>query len=475
MWEKVDKRKGSAYRQIMDQIIKEIENGHLSPGERLPSERNLAESFQVNRTTVVHALDELRALGIIASQQGSGRFVRKATWGEFTEPRIDWRQLISQRYEKLTDNYEEKIKEARRQSDFIDLYSSEMPLELLPNFQIPTYSLEEILQEEQFITAFGYRPLIEKVSNYLKNSTQILLDDSRLLITSGGQQAIFLVLQTILSMGEAIAVETPSFFYRLPLFKAIGIRLFGIPMDEEGIDLVKLEEAILKHQIKAILVNPNFQNPTGKVMSYQRRKELVDLCRKYQLPIIEDDVFADLKLSQVEKATIPSLYSIDPKNVLYIGSLSLILGKTTKIGWILGPRSFVGQLAEAQKMMEFSMSIFTQVVACAVFDETFERKIKVLRNDLRKRSGWLENWANAQTFFDLAPIYGGYYAWISWKGRKLTNKLAEKIIDEGVGIAPNFLFGEETNGFRINFSRLKESDLPRFADVMDQLSRWLAE
>lgn len=157
------------------------------------------------------------------------------------------------------------------------------------------------------------------------------------------------------------------FFYRLPLFKALGTRLFGIPMDDQGIDLVELEEAIHKHKIKAVLVNPNFQNPTGTVMATERRQRLVALCRKYQLPIIEDDVFADLAFSPEKQASIAPIHAIDPENVLYVGSLSRLLGETTKIGWIVGPTILIQRLSEAQKMMDVSLSIFTQMAATAVF------------------------------------------------------------------------------------------------------------
>ena len=289
MWTRITKHKGSAYQQIMDQILKKIENGQLQPGDKLPSERMFADFFGVNRTTVVHALDELRGLGILESRQGSGRFISSVTWGDFSEPRIDWRQLISARYDKIVDSYGEKVKEASRKSDFLDLYSSEMPLDVLPNMKMPNYTLEGILKEEQAVSVFGYQPLMAQIRERLIRNNGFSFKKSQLLITGGGQQAIFLILQTILSVGDAIAVESPTFFYRLPLFKALGTRLFGIPMDDQGIDLEKLEEAIHKHKIKAVLVNPNFQNPTGTVMAAERRQRLVALCRKYQLPIIEDD------------------------------------------------------------------------------------------------------------------------------------------------------------------------------------------
>ncbi|MGQ4818308.1 aminotransferase class I/II-fold pyridoxal phosphate-dependent enzyme, partial [Enterococcus faecium] len=138
-------------------------------------------------------------------------------------------------------------------------------------------------------------------------------------------------------------------------------RLFGVPMTEEGIDLEALEQTIRQHRIKMVMVNPSFQNPTGTVMPLRKREQLVKVCQTYQVPILEDDVFG--QLSFIPKTEIPPLKKLDPDNVLYIGSLSKILGSTTKIGWLSAPASVTKQIAEARKMMDVSLSIFPQMLA----------------------------------------------------------------------------------------------------------------
>ena len=99
----------------------------------------------------------------------------------------------------------------------------------------------------------------------------------------------FLVLQVLLRQGDSVAVEDPSFFYALPFSKLL-VRLFGVPMTEEGIDLEALEQTIRQHRIKMVMVNPSFQNPTGTVMLLRKREQLVKVCQTYQVPILEDDV-----------------------------------------------------------------------------------------------------------------------------------------------------------------------------------------
>ncbi len=244
-------------------------------------------------------------------------------------------------------------------------------------------------------------------------------------------------------------------------------------MDEEGIDLEKLKESIHKNKLKAVLINPNFQNPTGKVMSQKRREKLVELCRQYRLPIIEDDVFTDL--SFLKQDEVLPIRTIDPDNVLYVGSLSRILGKTTKIGWLIGPETFILQLAKAQEMMEFPMNILTQITAANVFDEAIDLKMLDVRKKLKEKSQLISIWAESQSFFKLHSILGGYYAWITWDGKKLDPQLAEKVVDMGLGIAPSLLFGQDINGIRINYSRLDEANISLFYSKMKILEQWLTE
>lgn len=468
MWEPIIKGQGPAYKQMMEQVIQQIEKGLLEPGQKLPPERKFAEAFNVNRSTAVRTFEELKARGILESRQGSGWYVNPRLWENTAISRVDWRQLFSQKYEQKQDRYSQTILEAKKTaSDFIDLYTGEMPSESLPKFRFPQLSWEKIFEEEAAISTLGYLPLRERVRNYLSKEQDFSIDE--LLITAGGQQAIFLILQTMLSAGDAIAVESPSFFHQNPLFNAAGIRLFGIPMDQEGMRLDSLEEAIRKHKIKMVMVNPNFQNPTAVVMSNQRRKALIDLCRKYRLPIVEDDVFSELNLTN---EPILPLRVLDPENVLYIGSLSRVLGKTTKIGWIVAPKSLVSKIASAQEMMEISMGILPQLAAASLFEEDFARKVDEIRRALLDKKKQLLKWEKTQHFFQVQPISGGYYAWLTWDGKNMGREIAEEAAMNGLGVAPGYLFGQ-AEGLRINFSRLEKNLLPAFSQKMTQLSELL--
>lgn len=462
------------YVSIVELILSYIKNGDLLPGQRLPAERKLAEFFSVNRSTVVHALDELVDLGWIVRKQGSGTIVNEGKWGISTTPRTDWRRYLDQNVFAQVDPFVNQINELLKDSneDILDLYTGELPLDLIPSFAFPPLTWKHFLEEEQQ-DDLGYLPLRQAICLETEKEYGFTLSPERLLITSGAQQALFLILQVLLKSGDSVAIEDPSFLYALPIFQAAGIRLYGVEMDSEGIKLDALEKTIRQHRVKMIMVNPSFQNPTGKTMSVKRRHELVRLCQKHQVPILEDDVFA--RLNFVPSDQIPPLKKIDPENVLYIGSLSKILGSTTKIGWLSAPSSINQQLAEARKMMDFTLSIFPQLLAnLALTDDHFSEKINYLKKTVAARGKAVYDIMNKLPEWHVELPKGGFYIWAQWKAGNLRQKDFYTFLQEGLLVAPSFFFSEDRQSIRMNFSRVDEQDLPLVEMKLKRITKKIA-
>lgn len=474
MWS-LKKEKGvPVYVSIIDLILTYIKSGELLPGQRLPSERKLAEYFQVNRSTVVHALDELVALGWIVRKQGSGTIINEGKWGISTAPRTDWRLYLEQNVFAKVDPFTEQINGLLQEQtqDVIDLYTGELPLDLIPSFAFPPLTWKHFLEEEQQ-DDLGYFPLREAISQETEKEYDFKLAPESLLITSGAQQALFLILQVLLQSGESVAIEDPSFLYALPIFQAAGIRLYGVEMDEDGICLETLEKVIRQHRVKMIMVNPSFQNPTGKTMSMKRRHGLIKLCQQYQVPILEDDVFG--KLNFVPSDQIQPLKKLDPENVLYIGSLSKILGSTTKIGWLSAPSSVNQQIAEARKMMDVSLSIFPQVLATlALTDADFPQKINYLRKTIEARGRAVYQMIHKMPEWKVEMPQGGLYLWAEWRAGNLKQKDFSIFLQEGLLIAPSFFFSEKRQSIRINFSRIDEKTLPLVERKLKRITKKLS-
>lgn len=467
MWQLPSEKESPIYQQIVRQIIDYIQSEKLLPGDKLPPERQLAQSYQVNRSTVVRALEELVSLGWISRRQGSGTIVNEGKWGRLSEPRVNWRRQLSAGILQ-EDPFQSALRKVRKDPAAIDLYTGELPLNMIPDFQLPSYSWEELLHEEARQDSAGYLPLKRLLRHDLSVQRGIASTDDEILITSGAQQALFLLLQTILKAGDSVAIEDPSFLYALPIFEAAGIRLYGVAQDQEGIMIDSLEQVIQRHRVKLILVNPTFQNPTGAVMSLRRRQELLALSRRYQLPIVEDDVFGELRFSD----TPPPLKALAPDQVVYIGSLSKIFGSSIKIGWIVADSELITSLAKARGIIDFSLSVFPQVLAYAA--------LKDPRHDDRQKQLVAAMETKKQLFFQkmtelsewsYTAISGGLYSWLTFNGRPLTRKDWELFLQEKLLIAPAFLFGDQTNSLRLNYTRLDEENSERFIRALKKITQ----
>ncbi|GCF94550.1 GntR family transcriptional regulator [Enterococcus florum] len=467
MWFLNKTEKKPIYQQIIEQIVTYIQEGQLQPGERLPSERRLAEAFDVNRSTVVHALDELAALGWVLRKRGSGTIVNETKWGRSAAPRVDWRKMLKpDSYQK--DPYLQALQEKTKEKTVMNLFSGELPLNLIPDFRFPSYTWEELLIEERKQTELGYPLLQEVICKRLKSEQDIQVDSSQILITSGAQQALFLLLQVLLENGDTVAIEDPSFLYSLPIFETAGIKVYGVSSDQAGIRIDELEQLILAKRIKLIIVNPTFQNPTGQTMSLKRREELIALSLKYQIPLIEDDVFSELHFKKLPL----SLKAISPRQVIHLGSLSKIFGSSIKIGWIVADRALIQRLAEAKQRMDFSISIFPQVIAhTALSDKSFEKNRAHLVQTLKERAEYFENIVDELgSNWTCHPIQGGLYGWLTWKGRTLTRKDWRIFLQKNLLVAPSFLFSNDTMSMRINYTRMSFDEMNDFVKRLKEIS-----
>lgn len=467
MWQINKQDKKPLYQQITSQIIQAIQQGQLMPGDKLPPERQLAQSYEVNRSTVVRALEELVSLGWITRKQGSGTRVAQGRWGSRQLLMNQWRSLLSSPFLK-EDPYVSELKQKQNAVDTLDLYTGDLPAELIPDFEFPAITWEQVLYEEKKIHPTGYLPLKQHLLNHLAREFALPTKGQDLLITSGSTQGIFLLIQVLLDTGSYMATEDPSFLFALPLFASLGIHLIGIKQDDEGIDCQELEHAIQTKKIKLLYLNPNYQNPTGRTMSLVRRKEVVALCEKYHLPIIEDDVFHELGFTEA----LPSLKSLAPDQVIYVGSLSKIFGSTIKIGWLLAPQTLITSLASAKKRMESETDLFPQLLATAALTSTnYEQKQTQLLEELRHRSQNFEHVIiPLAADWSYAPIQGGLYYWLTWRHQTLTRKDWQLFLEENLLTAPAFLFSNETMSVRINYTRLSTAQLALFQQTLMRIT-----
>jgi len=375
--------------QIYNYIKRKILNGEWSIGMKLPSQRNLAKQFDVNRSTIIMALEELSADGLIESKVGSGTTVINNTWGVLaSSPPPNWIDYVRSGIHKPNNNSVQKINEAETNPHIIRLGTGELSPELLSCNQ-----LSKLLQMDMRSNlSLGYeRPkgsihLRETICDYLKGKG-IETSPSSILIVSGGLQALQLISIGLLQRGSVIFHESPSYLNSIHVFQSAGMNLFGIPMDEEGIKYASIGRLKQQHNPALIYTIPSFHNPTGTLMSERRRKQLLEDCQKASLPIIEDDVYGDLWFEQPPPK--PLKANDKQGSVLYIGSVSKTFSPGLRIGWIVGPEPVINRLADIKMQTDYGSSSISQFLVNKWLKNGYEEDLTLVRSELKCRRDYM--------------------------------------------------------------------------------------
>ncbi|MCY7486003.1 PLP-dependent aminotransferase family protein [Paenibacillus alvei] len=474
MWKPDRSSKQPLYQQIAAYIERSIYNGEFSPGSILPSERKFAEQIHVNRSTVVQAYEELRAAGIIESMVGSGTRVSKSMWGTGSQQTPDWHQYLDGCKVVQPDPlYSQIIRSALDSgSSCIDFASGELSPDLSPNEEMRMLLSEHPLHEDMsYDHSQGYMPLREVLSSFLHHYRGIRTTESSILVTSGSHQSLYLITHRLLQPGDAIAIEDPSYYNSLPMFHAAGLRLFWLPVDEKGICPDGILSLYREHNIRMIFVNPNYHNPTGRVLDPSRREQLLEICGSLGIPIVEDDPFS---LTSFTGNPPPTLKSLDTNNtVIYIGSLSKIVASGLRIGWMVAPQSVITRLAAERQQIDFGMSVLPQRIAARLLSEAyFDQHLVRLRQELLKKRNLLIDALQRELPGEVAYSLpqGGLHLWCKVNPPFHDTLLLEESVKQGVLYYPGTVYGSKAGYVRFTYARPHEDEIDlgiaRFAQAL---------
>ncbi|PID15315.1 GntR family transcriptional regulator [Sporosarcina sp. P34] len=443
------------YRQLAEQIEHGILSGDLSQDQPLPSERELAKTLEINRSTVVTAYDELEASGLIVRKKGSGTYINTDIWG-LTHKRVpNWGRYVEDGSFLPNLPLVQKLRNETEQEGMINLSSGELAADLQPNGQFA-----RILKEYAFDAYLGYdHPLgdvglRETICQHVKTYKNMEVEPNSILITSGAQQAIHLIVQCLLKPGDTVAIEDPSYAFSLPIFQSFGIKTLLLPVDQYGVnpdDIVALQR---KHRIRILFLNPDYQNPTGTKMSLERRKRIMELSSTYGIPIIEDDPY---NLTSFDGDIGPTLKSMDDnENVLYISSLSKVVASGLRIGWIIGPEKVIARLSDGKQQIDFGHSVFPQWIANQFLDSPqFDKHVSNLRIQLRERRDALMLALDSLTKNEVTYVVpqGGIHLWCKIHHEIDEYTLLEESMKHGVSFVPGRLMGSKNGYVRFTYGK----------------------
>ncbi|MCD9025542.1 PLP-dependent aminotransferase family protein [Cohnella silvisoli] len=448
------------YIQISNYIETRILNGEYPSGSSLPSERALAQELDVNRSTIVAAYDQLRSLGLVNRIKGFGTVVTLAATVDGDIKRVpNWDEYVKGGFLHLNNPMTRQIhKSVGSDKPYINFAIGELSADLFPAVLMQkAHNQLDMSQYLGYEHIQGNLRLRESIANHLQTYRNLSSTASSLLVTSGAQQALQLIVQCLLKPGDSVAIEDPSYSYSLPIFHSAGLRTYLLPVEQDGIDPEQIVSLYKQHRIKMVFVNPIYQNPTGATLTSERMKILLEISTKYGIAIVEDDPYS---LTSYDQTPVSVLKSMDQDgSVLYVSSLSKIISSGLRIGWIAGPQSVIHRLTDAKQQMDFGQSNYSQWIAAQLLSSAeldnhlmrlrigLERKLHLTINALRAELG-------DDVQFD-APR-GGIHLWCKLEGEWDEQQLFNQAIENGVVIAPGSTLGSKSGCVRLTFSKVDD-------------------
>ncbi|MCD2348788.1 aminotransferase-like domain-containing protein [Clostridium guangxiense] len=450
------------FRQIVNYIKEKISKGEWSIGERLPSQRKMSQIFGVNRSTVVEAIDELKSYGLVEGKTKGGTVIVNNTWSLLaSDPTLNWQKYIKSGIYEPNLSTIQMINKLEYEDNIIRLGTGELSPELFPKETMKSV----LLKVADNINSLGYErtkgslELRQVISNYVKKFG-INVSASSILIVSGSLQALQLISMSILKPGDDVLVEKPSYIKSLNVFESAGMKLKGISMDRYGVDIRDVLKNISK-ETSILYTIPTFQNPTGIVMSNDRRDELIKVCTKERLPIIEDDAYRELCFDEVPPKTLKSLDNNGI--VLYIGTISKCLSAGMRIGWVIGPEAVIDRLGDVKMQMDYGASSLSQYAAVEwISSGLYNNYIEELRYRLKIRRDFTINLLK-EYFCDIADWNvpkGGFYIWLKLKVKIDMIKLFNMSWKNGILINPRYIYDfHKNNNIRISYSYASKDEM----------------
>ncbi len=463
------------YRQIVNYFVDRINCGDWVSGQILPSQRQLSEIFEVNRSTVIEAMEILNSAGLITSEYRNGTRISVDIWDSLLAKSLpEWHTFIESGKFLSNQSYVQAINRCEFDPSFLRLGTGEMSEIILPSEQIQQ-AMARLAPQKLYIRYSN--PLgLDELRNLLCEHLQeigIHTNPNCILIVSGALQGLQLVAAGLIKDGTYIYTSPLSYINSINVFQSSGAQLKQLSSDREGIT----PWTNIRETNSLIYTNPCFHNPTGKNITQSRRKEILNYCQRHRIPIIEDDVFRDLWLDKKPPAPIKSLDTTG--NVIYIGSISKCFSPGIRIGWVVAPESVISRLTDVKMQMDYGVSTISQQLMTELLrSNLYEEGMAVVRSRLRF---YREHFFRYMTdyFSDLADWEipeGGFSAWIHLKNRLSSQYIFQEALKYKLLITPGVLFGKKYDSYiRLCYGYLPIEQLKDGLQRLAEIVRNVAE
>lgn len=344
--------------------------------------------------------------------------------------------------------------------------------------EISRLVLEESGKEAlQYTTTEGFGPLREQIAERMNRKLKTDISKDDLLITSGSQQGLDFAGKIFLNEGDVVLVESPSYLGALNAFKSYCPTFIEVPTDNNGMIIEELEKILESTEnVKMIYVIPDFQNPTGKTWSMERRNKFMDVINKFEIPVVEDNPYGELRF---EGEILPSLKSMDEKGlVIFLGSFSKIFCPGYRIGWVCASPQILSKFVFVKQGADLQASTISQREV-SKFIEVYDldAHVEKIKTVYKKRRDLMLS--TIKECFPEGIEYthpeGGLFTWIELPSHLDARKIMEKCLENNVAYVPGGSFfpnGGKENTFRLNYSNMPDEKIvegvKRLAEALNE-------
>jgi DNA-binding transcriptional MocR family regulator len=464
------------YERFADDIAELIRSGVLGPGQRVPSVRYASQTHGVSPSTVFQAYYLLERRGLIRARPRSGYFVNAHAPRQFNEPQA--LQPVSGSTDVDVSALVFSILDSIKDPNTVPFGSAFPSPELFPLQRLSRSlaSASRSMDPRMVVTDLspGNPQLRRQIAlRYMVGGLMLPMEE--LLITNGALEALNLCLQAVTQPGDLVAIEAPAFYACLQVLERLKLKAVEIPVHpREGMDLSALAQTLDTHPIKAVWCMTNFQNPVGASMPEAKKQALVELLTRHQVPLIEDDVYAELYYAQ--QAPKPAKAFDTQGLVMHCGSFAKSLAPGYRIGWVAAGR--FAQKVERLKLMTSLCASMPAQAAIADYLQHggYDRHLRRLRYALEGQQAnmlaAIARYFPAQT--RVSQPSGGYFLWLELPEQMDALKLFHMALAQGISIAPGPIFSPTRrfgNCIRLNYGSPWHDDAERAMETLGRIIR----
>lgn len=467
------------YQRIAQQLAEDIRRGVYRPGERVPSVRKMSQQLSVSHATVLQAYANLEDQGMIRARPQSGFYVHQTP--VLTAPTPDIAQVERPTLVTRSSIINQVLSESRREGliplgaavphvDYLPVRALHQQLARVTRFQSP--------RAFSYMFSPGYEPLRRQVAIRMRDAG-VVVDSGEIVITHGCVDALQMSLRVLTKPGDLIAAESPTYYGLLQLADLLGLKVIEIPSDPDtGMSLEALQLAAGQWPIKALVLTARLSNPLGVSMPDHRQKQLLNLAARFDIQIVEDDIYGELMFDQGQYKALKA--NDRDGRVIYCSSFSKTLSPGVRIGWVIAGR----HQPEIERLQTFSThsacSVTQMGVAAYLENGGYDRHLRAIRQEYRKNLSAFQ--LAVQRYFpegtQMTRPKGNFILWVSLPVRVNTQDLHVRALEQGISIAPGLIFSntEQFNHcIRLNCGLPWNNETERALRTLGQLASELCQ